>query len=195
MVNLLSEFGPLIAMFIVNAAYGIEAGTIALMASTVIAIVVMLSVVHRLPVFPLIASAVTLLFGVMTLLTGDPFWIQVKVTIFNTMFGLFLLGGLVFGKNFFKNIFEKTFHYTDVGWNKLTFNFGIFFLLTAVANEVVRQYFKATDVISVLGYEMDGVNIWIMFKVAIIMPLSAVYAWWLVRLMQKYRIPERHPAE
>jgi hypothetical protein len=37
---------------------------------------------------------------------------------------------------------------------------------------------------------MDGVGIWIAFKVALIMPLSAFYAWYLTRLMQRYRIPE-----
>jgi hypothetical protein len=35
---------------------------------------------------------------------------------------------------------------------------------------------------------MDGVNVWILFKVAFIMPLSALYAWYLTRLMQKYRV-------
>ena len=41
--------------------------------------------------------------------------------------------------------------------------------------------------------QMNGVNIWILFKIALIMPLSGLYAWYLTRLMQRYRIPE--PAE
>ena len=53
-VNILSEFGPLVTMFVVNAMYGIAAGTWALMISTVVAIVAMLVVLKRLPVFPLI---------------------------------------------------------------------------------------------------------------------------------------------
>jgi intracellular septation protein len=40
---------------------------------------------------------------------------------------------------------------------------------------------------------MDGVGIWIAFKVAVIMPLSAFYAWYLTRLMQRYRIPDKKP--
>lgn len=40
-VNIASEFGPLVTMFVVNAAYGINAGTWALLITTVIAIVVM----------------------------------------------------------------------------------------------------------------------------------------------------------
>jgi intracellular septation protein len=57
-----------------------------------------------------------------------------------------------------------------------------------VLNEVVRLTFKDAEIYSVLGFEMDGVNIWILFKIAFIMPLSGLYAWYLTRLMQKHRI-------
>jgi len=189
-VNISSEFGPLVAMFIVNAIGGISAGTWALIISTVLSMAAMLHVLGRLPVFPLIASSVTVGFGAMTLFTGDPMWVQIKVTIFNVMFALFLFGGLMLGKNFFKYIFEKTFHYTKEGWDKFTWSFAWFFVFTAVLNEVVRQSFIDTQVYDVFGVQMDGVNIWILFKVAFIMPLSGLYAWYLTRLMQKYRIDD-----
>ena len=62
-VNIVSEFGPLVAMFIMNAAYGINVGTWALIITTGMAIVAMLLVLGRLPMFPLIASTVTIVFG------------------------------------------------------------------------------------------------------------------------------------
>ena len=104
-VNILGEFGPLVAMFIINATHGIIAGTWALIIATLISVVAMLRVLKRLPTFPLIASGVTIAFGIMTLLTGDAMWIQIKVTIFNIMFAVFLFVGLWMGKNFFKYIF------------------------------------------------------------------------------------------
>ena len=187
-VNISSEFGPLVMMFIVNAAYGIEAGTWALLISTGLAIVAMRIVLRRLPVFPVIASTVTVCFGILTLLTGNPMWIQIKVTIFNALFALFLFSSLWMGRNFFQYVFEKTFHYTREGWDKFTSSFAWFFVFTAVMNEVVRLSFKDTEIYNLFGFEMDGVNVWILFKVAFIMPLSAVYAWYLTRLMQKYRV-------
>ena len=198
-VNVLSEFGPLVAMFIVNATHGIIAGTWALIIATGIAMVTMLYVLGRLPVFPIIASTVTVLFGIMTLITGDAMWIQIKVTIFNIMFAIFLFGGLYFGKNFFQHIFEGTFHYTEEGWNRFTWSFAWFFVLTAILNEFVRQYFEKTTMYpemgsalyQLMGFQLDGVNIWILFKIAFIMPLSGVYAWYLTRLMAKHRIPEK----
>ncbi len=187
-VNILSEFGPLITMFVVNAAYGITAGTWALLATTVIAIVAMRIVLKRLPAFPLIASSVTLVFGALTIITHNPMWVQIKVTIFNAMFAAFLIGGLYLNKNFFKYVFEKTFHYTKEGWDRFTWSFAWFFIFTAVANEMVRLTFKDNQMYSLLGYQMDGVNVWILFKIAIIMPLSAIYAYLLTRLMHKHRI-------
>ncbi len=187
-VNILSEFGPLVAMFVVNAAAGINAGTWALIITTGMAIVAMWTVLGRLPMFPLIASSVTVAFAILTLITGDPMWIQIKVTIFNVMFALFLFGGLALKKNFFKYIFEKTFHYTTEGWNRFTWSFAWFFVFTAVLNEFVRLSFEKEQVYNVLGFPMDGVNVWILFKVAFIMPLSGLYAWYLTRLMRKHRI-------
>ena len=116
-INILSEFGPLVTMFVMNAAYGIEVGTIALIVATVIAILTMLIVLRRLPIFPLIASAVTITFGILTLVTQDPMWVQIKVTIFNLLFSLVLFFGLWRGSNFFKYVFDKTFHYTKEGWD------------------------------------------------------------------------------
>jgi len=189
-VNILSEFGPLVLMFVVNAMYGIAAGTWALIISTLVAIVAMLIVLRRLPIFPLIASTVTVVFGGLTIVTKDPMWVQIKVTIFNAMFAAFLFGGLWLNRNFFKYVFEKTFHYTKKGWDRFTWSFAWFFVFTAFANEFVRLTFKDEEFYNFLGLEMNGVSIWIAFKVALIMPLSAIYAWYLTRIMQRYRIPD-----
>jgi len=191
-VNIMSEFGPLVTMFIVNAIYGIDAGTWALIVTTVMAIIVMRIVLRRLPVFPLIASSVTVTFGTLTLVTGDPMWVQIKVTIFNMLFALFLFGGLWLGRNFFKYVFDKTFHYTQEGWDKFTWNFAWFFVFTAVINEAVRVGF-AQGIYDVLGYQLDGVGIWILFKILIVMPAAGLFGWWQTKLMHKYRLPDPDP--
>ena len=49
--------------------------------------------------------------------------------------------GLKTGHNFFRFVFGKTFHYTEEGWYKLTRNVALFFLGTAIVNEVVRLGF------------------------------------------------------
>jgi intracellular septation protein len=37
---------------------------------------------------------------------------------------------------------------------------------------------------------MSGVNVWILFKIAIVLPATGLYAWVLTRLMQKHRLPD-----
>jgi intracellular septation protein len=187
-VNILSEFGPLVTMFVVNAAYGINAGTWALILTTVAAIIAMLYMFHRPPVFPLIASTVTIIFGTLTLITHDPMWVQIKVTIFNALFAGFLFVGLWLDRNFFQYVFEKTFHYTKEGWDQFTRSFALFFLFTAVLNEAVRLYFKDDQVYNILGHAMNGVDIWIAFKLFVVLPMSGIYAWVLTKWMSRHHL-------
>ena len=173
-VNITGEFGPLVAMFIVNFAMGIKAGVWALIITTFISMAVMFRVLQRLPVFPFIAGSVTIACGVATLVTGDTMWVKIKVTVFNFAFAAFLWGGLYSGHNFFQYILHQTFHYTREGWRRFTHNFALFFLATAIANEFVRLNYSDT--------------IWIWFKLFGVMPAAALFAWWQTRLMTRYRI-------
>ncbi len=173
-VNIMGEFGPLMAMFVVNFALGIKAGVWALIISTFLSMGVMYHVLRRLPIFPFIAGSVTIACGVATLVTGDTMWVKIKVTIFNFAFAAFLWGGLYTGYNFFQYILHQTFHYSKDGWRKFTHNFAIFFLATALANEFVRINYSDT--------------VWIWFKLFGVMPVAGLFAWWQSKLMARYAI-------
>ncbi len=187
-VNLLSEFGPLITLFVVNAIWGVTAGIWSLIGTTVLSLIVMWVVLHRLPMFALIAGGITLIFSGISLYTHDPMWVQLKVTLFNAVFALFLGVGLMLKKNFFKYTFEKTFHYSTEGWNKFTKSFIALFLFLAVANEAIRLGFPWRDQFDLFGWKTDGLNIWVMFKVAVVMPLTGIYAYVMTRRLQKYAL-------
>ena len=187
-VNILGEIGPLCAMFLVNGIYGIAAGTWALIATTVVSLVICLWMLGRPPIMPFIAGAVSVTFGTLTLITGDAMWVQIKVTLFNTLVAAVLWFGLKTGHNFFRFVFSKTFHYTEEGWYKLTRNVALFFLGTAVINEVVRLGFNDFEMFA-LDRIFTGIDIWILFKIFIIMPVTAAFFWWQSRLMHKYRLP------
>jgi intracellular septation protein len=188
MVNILSEIGPLFAMFTVNGIYGIAAGTWALIGCTILSLLVSLWVFGRPPIMPFIAGAVSVVFGTLTLVTGDAMWVQIKVTIFNALVALLLWIGLRTGHNFFKFVFGKTFHYTAEGWEKLTRNVALFFLATAIVNEFVRLTCAHAH-IHLLNRVITGVDIWILFKIFVVMPFTGVFFWWQVRVLQKYRLP------
>ncbi len=188
-VNILGEIGPLVAMFLVNGIYGIAAGTWSLIGCTILSLVATLWVLGRPPVMPFIAGAVSVIFGTLTLVTGDAMWVQIKVTLFNGLVALLLWIGMRTGHNFFKFVFGKTFHYTEEGWTKLTRNVALFFLATAIVNEAVRLGVAHAH-ITALNRVFTGIDIWIMFKIFVVMPVTGLFFWWQVRLLQKYRLPE-----
>ena len=199
-LNILSEMGPIFTMFIVNFAYGVEAGVWSLIGTTMVALVASLIVLRRPPIMPFIAGAVTITFGGLTLLTGDPVWVQIKVTLFNALVSGLLFVGLIRRKYFFEFVFGKTFRYTEQGWYQLTRNVAIFFMITAIANEAVRLGFAAAQIPCPLPWQwlvhkpiLDGLDIWMMFKLFVVMPLTSIYLIWQVRLMQKYRLPLSEP--
>jgi len=187
-VNILGEVGPLFAMFVVNGLYGITAGAGALIVCTIAALAACLAVLGRPPIMPFIAGTVSIVFATLTFVTGDAVWVQIKVTLFNALVALLLWWGLRTGKSFFRFVFGSTFHYTEEGWYKLTRNVALFFLLTAVVNEAVRLGFADAHIIA-LNHVFTGVDIWILFKIFVVMPLTAVFFWWQVRVLQRYRLP------
>ena len=187
-VNILGEIGPLVAMFLVNGIYGIAAGTWSLIGCTLLSLISTLVVLGRPPVMPFIAGAVSITFGTLTLVTGDAMWVQIKVTLFNTLVAIALWFGLRTGKNFFRFVFGASFHYTEVGWYMLTRNVALFFLAMAAVNEIVRLGCAHAHVWA-LKRDFTGIDIWILFKIFITMPATALFFWWQVRLLQRYRLP------
>lgn len=52
------------------------------------------------------------------------------------MFGVIVLGGLLFGKSFLGCVFDFAFKLDAENWRLLNFRWCLFFLLMAVINEV-----------------------------------------------------------
>jgi intracellular septation protein len=188
-INIAGEMGPLVAMFIVNGLIDVQAGTWALIISTLLALIVSLVYLGRPPIMPFIAGAVSITFGMLTIWTGDPMWVQIKVTLFNALVAVMLWLGLYLDRSFFQFVFGQTFHYAPEGWRKLTNNVAWFFLGTAVVNELVRQGADGAH-IELMNRVLTGVDIWILFKLFIVMPFTALFLYWQVRLMNRYRLPE-----
>jgi intracellular septation protein len=195
-LNITSEIGPIFTMFVVNFIYGVEAGVWSLIAATAVALIASMIVLKRPPIMPFVAGAVTIIFGALTLYTGDATWVQIKVTIFNALVALLLFAGLMRKKYFFEFIFGKTFHYTSDGWAALTRNAALFFLVTAIANELVRLGFASAHIECPQSWlwllkkpMLSGLDIWMIFKLFIVMPLTGVFFVWQTRAMRRYQIP------
>ncbi|WP_375410821.1 septation protein A [uncultured Methylobacterium sp.] len=171
LVKLVLELGPLVVFFFANAyaeRFGVTAdqklfaATGLFIVATLVALTIHYALMRRLPIMPLVSGVVVVVFGGLTLALQDKTFIMMKPTIVNTLFGFVLLGGLAFGKSLLSVVLDSMFALTDEGWRKLTFRWGLFFLLLAVLNEAV--------------WRTQTEDFWVSFKVFGIMPLTVVFA-------------------
>ena len=131
------------------------------MIATAISLTVSWVLTRHLPMMPLISGIVVFAFGGLTLWLQDDLFIKLKPTIINTLFGVILLGGLLFGQSLLGYVFNSAFKLDAEGWRKLTLRWGLFFLFLAVLNEVVWRNFS-TDT-------------WVAFKVWGTMPITILF--------------------
>ncbi|WP_420407829.1 septation protein A [Hoeflea sp.] len=189
------ELGPLLVFFFANArgewiaervpfladiGGPIFVGTACFMIATAIALSVSWAMTRTLPIMPLLSGVIVLVFGALTLWLQDETFIKVKPTIINTMFGLILLGGLMFGKSFLGYVFDSAFRLDAEGWRILTLRWGLFFLAMALVNEVIWRNFST--------------DFWIAFKVWGNMPLSIIFTLLQLPLMQRHALPDESEA-
>jgi intracellular septation protein len=93
---------------------------------------------RRIAPIPLFAGILALSLGSLALFFKDTFYVQIKPTIANLIFAAVCLGGAIFDKNPLKAMFGGSLNLSEAGWRKLTFRYGLFFLVMAGLNEVVR---------------------------------------------------------
>jgi intracellular septation protein len=161
-VKILVEMGPLMAFFIGNWQAGIFWGTGIFMVATVVALAVSWALTRKLAMVPLISAIFVAIFGALTLYLHSDLFIKVKVTLINALFGLILLGGVAFGRNYLKVVMGEAMRLPDQAWRTLTIRWGVFFLCLAATNETV--------------WRSVSTDMWVNFKVFGLLPLTLVFA-------------------
>ncbi len=172
LLKLAIEIGPLVIFFVANAKFGIFVATGAFMAAIAVALGVNYTLLRRVPILPLVTGVFVLVFGGLTLILQNELFIKLKPTIVNGLFAAILLGGLGFGKSFLRSLLDSMFRLTDRGWRILTLRWALFFIVLAVLNEIVWRNFS-TDT-------------WVSFKVFGIMPLTLVFSFAQVPLINRH---------
>ncbi len=184
LLKLALEFGPLAIFFFANS-YGdrlfgaaqdrrIFVATGIFIAASLVALVLSRLLMGYLPRMAIVNAVVVTVFGGLTLALDDAFFIKVKPTIVNTLFGCVLLGGLFFGRSLLALVLETVLQLDAEGWRKLTFRWGLFFFVLAGLNEVV--------------WRTQTQDFWVAFKVWGVMPLTMVFALLQTPLILKHEI-------
>jgi intracellular septation protein len=171
-IKMALELGPLVVFFIANARADIFVATACFMAAMTVSLVLTWLILKKIAIMPLVTGVVVLVFGGLTLWLQDDTFIKIKPTITNSLFATVLLGGLLFRQSLLRYVFGDVYKLRPEGWSKLTLNWGLFFVVLAVINEVLWRNFS-TDV-------------WVAFKVWGVMPLTVLFSISQLSLLNKY---------
>jgi intracellular septation protein len=171
-IKMALELGPLVVFFIVNSRADIFVGTAWFMGAMVLSLLLSWLLLKKVAIMPLVTAAVVLIFGGLTLWLHDDTFIKMKPTIVDTLFGVVLLGGLVFGQSLLRYVFGDVYKLAPKGWTILTLRWGLFFFALAILNEAV--------------WRTQSTDFWVAFKVWATMPLTIVFAALQLPVLTKY---------
>ena len=146
------DYGPLAVFFASYLAFGLMAATAALIAVSLVALLLAWLLERRLPLVPLITAAIVAVFGGLTLWLQDETFIKMKPTIVQALFALVLLGGLALRRPLLKPLLAPMMPpMSDRAWRQFTLRYGLFFVAMAALNELV--------------WRTQSTDIWVTFKV------------------------------
>ena len=161
-MKFLLELAPLLIFFGVYKYADLMAATLALMITTPISLLIYWFVYKKIPPMPVVTAVLVLIFGGLTLYLNDPTFIKIKPTIIYVLFACVLLGGLLLKQPLMKSVLGEAVKLTDAGWIKISLHWGLFFLLLAVANEVVWRNFEEES--------------WVFFKTFVLLPVTLIFS-------------------
>ena len=146
------DYGPLAVFFASYVTLGLMAATAALIAASLIALLLAWLLERRVPLVPLITAAIVVVFGGLTLWLQDETFIKMKPTIVQAIFALILLGGLAFGRPLLKPLLGPMMPpMSDRAWRQFTLRYALFFVAMAGLNELV--------------WRTQSTDFWVTFKV------------------------------
>ena len=157
------DLGPLIIFFAVNAWLGIFAATGAFMAAIAAAMIV--SKIKYRHISPMLwfSGVMVLVLGGITLWLHDETFIKIKPTIYYTTVAALLLFGLYTGRNLLKAVLGTAYPgLSERGWQLLTRNWAVFFIVMAGLNEAV--------------WRTTSTEFWIGFKLWGFLPATFIFA-------------------
>lgn len=184
-LNVAVDYGPLLVFLgvykwqspaesnAVGEVAAIIAGTGAFMVAALAALAISKWRLGKISPMLWFSTALIVGFGSLTIFFGDPTFVQMKPTIIYASFGVVLLGGFFMGRAMLKILLEAAFEgLSDEGWLKLSRNWGVFFLMLAVLNEILRAQL-----------DFEG---WLWAKLWVFLPLTFLFTFSQIPLLMKH---------
>lgn len=131
------EIGPLVVFFVSYKFGGFMVSTAAVIAATVVAAAVSYAMARKIPPMLWVTLVVVVVFGGLSLATGNKTFFYMKPTIVMALFSVVLFGGLLMKRPLLKSLMGSALELDESGWWKLTLRFAMFFAVVGLLNEVI----------------------------------------------------------
>ncbi|MEO5641509.1 MAG: septation protein A [Sphingomicrobium sp.] len=172
-LRLLLDLGPLVLFFVANAKLGVFTGTAIFIAAFVVSLIVSFALTRKLTALQLFSGFLVIIMGGLTIWLHNETFIKIKPTIYYAIVSSLLLFGLATGRPLLKSVLGSAYPGLDrQGWDKLTRNWALFFLLMALANEAVWRNTTTSQ--------------WIVYKLWIALPATFLFALANVPMLLKH---------
>jgi intracellular septation protein len=182
LIGFFIEFGPIALFFLGSELHpgvrGFFLGTKLLVAATVVSLIAAYVRDRRFAVFPFTIGVFTLFMGGATIWFSNPIFVQLEYTLYNGIFGAFILITLAMKRLPLRHMFGSMLAITDRGWEILSLRFGIMLLLLALLNEIILH--------------LHALQLWVYFRFSSYI-FSTAFGLCQAFLVRKYRLPEASP--
>ena len=199
-LNVLVDYGPVVVFFLtyrhfspsdhndpIGEMLAVLKSTAAFMVAAVTALIVSRWRLGRISPMLWLSTLLIVGFGGLTILLRDPIWIQIKPTAIYLLFGITLIVGAWRGQAFLKYLLEAAFEgLSERGWLLLSRNWGLFFLLLAALNEVLRQFYNVAN---------GNFGTWISLKLWLFMPLSFLFTFTQLPMLLRHGLLQEAEGE
>lgn len=148
----------------------------------------------RVPLMLAVSTLFITVFGGLTIYLKDPIFVFYKPTIINMLWASVIFGGLMFGVNIWKIVFQAVFDLPDHVWRIFAIRWGLFFVFLAVLNEVVWRWsavLPGADPLAFYPAVTEQPDFWMGFKVWGVLPITFAFTMLNLPLLQKYMADDK----
>ena len=175
LVSFFSEILPLASFFVFYRLYGLYAAAIAGVSMSALMLLYFWLVERRVAKFVVFSTLFSGFLTVTAILASEKMLIKIQPTISSLVMAGVLLGGLLRGKAMMQVFFGTQFRLTEATWFQLSFRWGLFFLVSAIGNELAWRYLTEAN--------------WVIFRTFIMSPATGIFMLAQLPLTLRGRLP------
>jgi intracellular septation protein len=177
MLKFISEMALMLALAL-GFFYGgsLEVATIYMFITALISAIISYIVERKVQKFSLVSLIILFIAASLTWFIGDSSFIKFKPTILYIFSSVSLLWSCFKKRPVMEYLFNGAFKLYEKAWYILSYRFSFFFILMAIANEIVWRYYSDET--------------WVKFKIFIVLPITFLFIMLQIPFLIRNKLPD-----